>query len=826
MAGRLEQLLFVALLSAPWAMLGAQSSCPGVGRAAAAWQAPLDREIDIGPTVMRVRDAIDRAASAAKVYLTYSPELLPNDRLICIGADPARLGDALAQWLSGTRLQPVVAGDARVVLALARPVTLPTTRWGDAILSSTQLAPVVVREAGRDETLEGASVPRTLVTAEQLEASGAPTLAQALSGSVPGFWMWAPSSLSVGGGVVSVRGASSFGANYPKVYVDGVEVANPLFLSQLATDQIAEVEVIRGPQGSALYGAGAIGGVISITTSSPPVAGEGSRMSVRSSAGLSESAFSPLGAFVQDHSFSAKLGSVQRSAGLGLSTSTVGAFIPGAFSQQLHASAAARFLGSRSRLQLTARVFAHRVGNATSPLLSGLTPLAANPKPAPGALGTDHQHPLSAAASVRDSASAQRVREYTIGGTYGVQGDRWVHSVTTGVDGYRLHDVSVVPGMVRTPGDSALLAASGGADRASLRWTSEARYGIREGVAAHVTVGADHSLLRDASLGTSFGQMGGQPSAVWRHTSGATAVGEITLVRSVAINGGLRLERNSGFTVLSGVAALPSLGAAFRRDIGGAAVTLRTAYGKAIQPPRVATRASAWGGRVPTVMSLQPEEQTGVEFGADVSFGSRFTARVTRYDQRATDLIQPVASGVPLGARGVSYQLQNVGAITNRGWELEGSLGLGALTLTGALGLTDSRVERVADTYSGDLRAGDRVLQIPASTLSLSASWLGRGWSGSWSLARASDWINYDWLALATDSHASPQHRPPGGGLRQYWRSYRGVTRLRAAFSRDLTNAFGLVMSGDNLLGQQLGEPDNVTIVPGRTIRAGVRAKF
>jgi iron complex outermembrane receptor protein len=201
--------------------------------------------------------------------------------------------------------------------------------------------------------------------------------------------------------------------------------------------------------------------------------------------------------------------------------------------------------------------------------------------------------------------------------------------------------------------------------------------------------------------------------------------------------------------------------------------------------------------------------------------GPGFTARITRYEQRATNLLQPVIA-VPLpGDRFPRLQLQTVGEISNRGWEMEGNLGLGALTLTGALGLTDSRVRRVANAYSGDLRAGDRVLQVPSKTMSLSASWLGRGWTGSWTVARASDWTNYDWLALASAGGS-----PRGDELRAYWRTYDGVTRLRAAFTRDITRTLGLVFNGENLLGQQRGEPDNVTIVPGRTVRAGLRAQF
>ena len=35
-----------------------------------------------------------------------------------------------------------------------------------------------------------------------------------------------------------------------------------------------------------------------------------------------------------------------------------------------------------------------------------------------------------------------------------------------------------------------------------------------------------------------------------------------------------------------------------------------------------------------------------------------------------------------------------------------------------------------------------------------------------------------------------------------------------------------LLLTGENLLGGQLGEPDNVTIRPGRTVTAGLRASF
>jgi len=65
-----------------------------------------------------------------------------------------------------------------------------------------------------------------------------------------------------------------------------------------------------------------------------------------------------------------------------------------------------------------------------------------------------------------------------------------------------------------------------------------------------------------------------------------------------------------------------------------------------------------------------------------------------------------------------------------------------------------------------------------------------------------------------------------GAQLRSFWREYPGVGRLRASFSYDLRHALSVVMNAENLLDHQLGEPDNVTVLPGRTITAGLRAAF
>ena len=67
-----------------------------------------------------------------------------------------------------------------------------------------------------------------------------------------------------------------------KVYIDGIEVANPLLLTQITPELIERVEVIRGPQGAALYGSDAISGVVNIVSRHEGAGPDGANTFVRS----------------------------------------------------------------------------------------------------------------------------------------------------------------------------------------------------------------------------------------------------------------------------------------------------------------------------------------------------------------------------------------------------------------------------------------------------------------------------------------------------------------------------------------------------------------
>lgn len=858
---------------------GAPADCPATDpRAVTRWAAPLDRVVrvvapDSASTTLSLRAALDRLAAVARVRLSYSRELLPLDRPTCLDPAPAALGAVLERLLRGTGVQPVGVGDDQVVLAPATPgAAAPVRTSAVAVLERV----VVTGSAAGAPTRR---LPFTLdvVDGATLGASNAASgatapLAATLDGRVPGLWLWAQPPTAVLTRYGSLRGASSFGVSAPKLYLDGIEVANPLVVTELPAERVARVEVIRGPQGAALYGADAISGVINVVTRTDGADGGTRTLTGRGGLGATQGA-ADRRALAQDYALFLRTGTGARTAGASFGVSALGPYAPGAATRRLTATGSLRQVARTGTLTLTGRVADALTSTPTNPLLG--TPVAALPD--------------------------QRLQQVTAGATATrATGGRWTHTLTAGVDAYRLTGVATNVTPVLAQLDSAQRSARGGAARATLRASSTATLDVAPRVRASLTGMADYGLLRDATAdgaitatyspapgdapndasGNALNANGPQPHAgraarsawpttpdddrgpnrpmldqvTWLSTTGLVGQATLALDDALFVTAGLRGERNDGFTRASRFAALPSLGVSWVRQqaLGTAGargtVKLRAAYGSGLRPARSAARATLWRGAGALGANLQPESQRGVEAGVDLYVDGAgptapaFAVHATRFDQQAANLLQQVpveppggwqppitrADSMHRGAKPFGYAVENVGWITNRGWEFAGDLRAGPLTLAATLALVDSRVARLAAAYTGDLRAGDRTLEVPRRTLGVNAVWRRAGWSAALGAARASDWINYDRLALARDAAPGTASASDfvGARLRAYWRPYAGVTRLSASAARDVGRGLTLVLTGDNLLDRQQGEPDNATVLPGRTVTAGVRARF
>ena len=821
--------LLLAVAAVP-AVAVAEPSCAAgtrsIVRDGRSWPSPLDRLVTLHGRDLALGEALDRLAAAARLRLSYSVELLALDRRVCMSYDSVAAGAVLNDLLDGSMVSPVVAGDDQVVLAPTATQRRPAATHAAQSTSVSVLDRVLVTGTAAGASARVITSSTVVIDGAQLTKQSRGTLSETLNGVVPGLWVWDQSPSSVIAHYGSLRGASSFQVSYPKVYIDGIEVANPLLLTEMTPDAVERVEVIRGPQGAALYGANAIGGVINIVMRHDGAEGEPAQ--IRSSAGVAHSAFATGPVLVQEHALSLRGGDELRSSALSLSVGSVGSYVPGGGSWDAQGDGGFRLVGARTMLTGTGRFYTKEAGQGANPLIASSQPsFAPQPEGEPGRDGRSpggDRLPSRAATSV-----SQSIREYTLGTTASLFADEtWTHALTLGVDGYRLSgDASSLLTPIPSAADSALRAARGGADRATVRASSEGHFGSASGAATTLSVAAEHSVLSQRSDGAPLGSRL-SPYAGWQASTGVVGQVDASWRNALFATGGLRVERDAGLAATGGLVSLPMVGGAVLHEFGPLSTKLRASYGKSIRPAGSAVRAS-WLARQAIVQGrLAPEEQSGVEVGFDASVGRRWTLRATRFDQTAYNLIQSVAitsSLMPGPTDGrLLYALQNVGEIANRGWELESALLVGRLSLTGTYSLVDSRVRRLAYAYSGDLRPGDRMLGVPARSGGLTAAWTATRWSSSLTLARASDWIGYDGLALAVASAVAPP--VTGVQLRNYWRPYEGVTRVDMLVTRQLVGALGLTLSGRNLLDVQRGEPDDLTVLPGRTLTAGLTAKF
>ncbi len=805
-----------------------------------AWPAPLDRFVTLHVTDTPLRDALDRLTEASGVRLSYSPEAIPVDRIVCASLPALPLGDALRALVRAANggetalsIHPIAAGPDHVVLAPVRVAELRPSP--DPILERViPLESIVVTGDASGLSARGLPFAADVIDARRIGTRD--DVGELLSASVPGLWAWASSPADLRVRYASLRGASSFGDSHPKVYLDGIPVADPLALSRIIPETIERIDVIRGPQGAALYGADAIGGVINISTRRGNTEPGAPRLQLRTGAGLISADFSPGSVVSQDHVLTGWFGSPARSATFNLAGGSTGELLPGAGSRYVAFNGSGRSVGAIRILAGTMRIdFASA--------RSGLNPWLGAAGPAEGVSSGRLEH---------GRGDARSVLQYTFGTTMTFTGiDRWAHTVVAGVDGYRRtgedpsREIFAIGNAPTTVG-----GAWRAGDRLSLRATSVFEAVSTPTFAANLTFLGEHSLLREVEpIGRSVVILGegdaggvrasngdfGSMDVVTRYGSTGFAVQANGAYRNrFFLDAGVRFETNDGFGPGSDVQALPMIGGAAVMDGDQLTATFRTAYGKGMRPTHTALREALWpGAHLPAAAySLPPESQSGVEVGIELEFNDRVTIGLTRFDQRASGLIQVVAAPpsrrLSTGVRPL-YLLQNVGEISNTGWEVETSGVLGRVTLDGTFATVDSRVRRLASGYDGDLRAGDRMLEVPAATASLAASWTATRWSASLTASKAWSWINYDHERLAASvagSAGSPASAVDGARLRGTWREYDGATRINAGTSFVIRPGLNFLLGVENLFDGQRGEPDTLTVVPGRAFSMGLRADF
>ena len=191
--------------------------------------------------------------SAAHAQQSASPDLLPP-----VEVSPAKKPETT---------QPPATRKPKSRQASTKPnQQKPTEKPATPHQGIPDTAPTVVSPTGIVTPTNQVASSVTAITAQDIATQQYRTLPDTLN-TVPGLNV-VQSGGPGGQTSVFIRGTNS---NHTKVLIDGIDVGDPttpngaLDLAHLLTSDMAQVEVLRGPQ-SGLYGSDAIGGVISIIT--------------------------------------------------------------------------------------------------------------------------------------------------------------------------------------------------------------------------------------------------------------------------------------------------------------------------------------------------------------------------------------------------------------------------------------------------------------------------------------------------------------------------------------------------------------------------------
>ncbi len=773
----------------------------------------LARLIDVRLTDVPLEAALRAIANAGRVRLSYSGDLLPPGRRVTLDRSRASVGEVLREVLRGTPFEPVTTPSGYVVLVRLPGVDLAdVTRSMDSLSApNDSIAALPAREGIKPQLMDrvlvtgtpvagasgrGLAHAVTVLSAEDIERLGPTSMQDLFRTSIPGIVAW---NLGVSGPLAqlgSVRGSSSFTSTSLKTYIDGVELASPYLLFAIDPASVERIEVIRGPQGSALYGSDAISGVVQVVTRKGRTGGGAPQFEGSLSAGIQESRYLDGSSMSQKHSGRLSLGQPLSSLGLGGSLHQADGVIPDGSSAYRSGFAGGRRFVGPLRFDGVGRYADVRFTAASNPLLRR----------------------ASLNAAVRPLLTDQRIEHETYGATLDHQiHERWRHSLVVGID----RNAGAIPAQREpaTEADALLGATQERVSRTSLRYSTSVRAGSDLSNATF-TLGFERNALERERFGFTRDVSGigsGQTALYFDRVLNNGAFGQIQFVPAPAwhLTAGLRGERNSSFGPNVGTAWSPMLGIAHTQEIAGAsALKFRAAYGKGIRPPPPSARR-----RITTVNfrqiennELRPEEQTGIEYGAEAYIGDRLSLSLTAYRQSADQLIQPVVA-----QRAVQYQ--NVGRIENSGVELEGLTRLGQLRGSVTMAWTDSKVRRLAPRYNGDLRVGDQVPEVP--------SWSGQAWlSHDLGAARLTggatyigSWTGYDWL----EYYAAAAADTVGQRLRSYWVRYPALVKPFAMFEGRVARDAALFLRVDNILNKQLNERDNLQIMPGRSTTIGLK---
>ncbi len=667
--------------------------------------------------------------------------------------------------------------------------------------AATELEQVVVTGTVTPTEEKAVPTPISVITGDEIEQRGYQRVDQIFRGDIPGTIAWnlGPENYH---SAINIRGATAVaGIDNVKTYIDGVEVTDVANIATIDPSSIERIEVLRGPQGSTIYGSQALEGVMQIFTKQGAFNTRRPRVEAKVSAGVIQSQWDNTAH--EEQSLAVSGGGADFAYRLGGGSVRNGNWVPGAHSTNVSLYGNVRGTQGPVTALFSARYYDKSFATPNNPDLAQISPL----------LGPT------------DNSAILRQQTYGLVFEYAAM-PRWQHKLILGYDRNGF-DFYLNKPAYTTPADSFLSVYSFDEAKASVAYNTT--YGFSLGQAAHasLTAGADHWTYQQSGF---YGGNATQNNNViispanfgfrfQYDNTGGFAQAQLGFSDAVFLTAGLRAEDNQNFGRDYGLAWAPRAGLSYLRVLGNVTAKARLAYGKALRPPSPGAAGAYRTSNSEQVANpnLAPSQQVGPDGGLELYFGQRGSLEATYYHQTVTDLIDFVTlSASPV----YTYQAQNVGRIKNRGWELRGRLNAGSLSLTGTYSITTSLVEKLSPTYSGDLKPRDQLLHVPKHTAGATLSYNLPRTAMTLGMTYIGSWIETDYVALYGYYYGG---QPSRGSGRAYWITYPSFAKFNLSLSHTVTDRIGVFLQSDNLTNKNATELNNLLVKIGRTTTIGVR---
>jgi outer membrane receptor protein involved in Fe transport len=699
-------------------------------------------------------------------------------------------------------------GTASVTVSADQEVTADV-----ALERSVQRLDEVVTTGTVAETqIKALPTPITVITGKEIAEKNIQHVDQLFRGDVPGMYAWDTGPNNIATRFASIRGSTSiaFTDNNPKVYVDGIEMAEESFLAALDPASIERMEVVRGPQSSTLYGSQALNGVIQIFTKKGKSGLAGPQVEAKAAAGLVQSEFVDKSVAAQHYGLEVTGGSEHASYHLGGTYRKVGQYVAEMNSEQYgSAFVGARVVNGPLSADFSGRYAIQTIGSPILPFFPRTVPLLHN-------LTIKRPHETYAA-TVTFRALPQ-----------------WDHTLVVGFD--RSSNAYVSPLRLSTPTDSLGFVSTFDENRVSLGYHTTLTTHLGSAVSAAWTLGIDHWAFEGNSASisetpTTTGSLVIPPTAFVNlgrfsfTNTGYYGQLQAGVHDAVFLTGGLRGERNDNFGADAGTYWAPRVGVSAVQEVGGLSAKVRASYGKAIRPPGAGTATAAvFPGFIQLANpTLKSEEQVGFDAGLELYLGRSISVQVTYYHQTANNLIDLEQLAFDPATFTGTYQNVNLGRVKNTGWEFQASVTpVAPLTLSGTLSIARSTVDSLGPGYGGSYQVGDQILQVPHTSGGVTATYALPRTTFSAGVTYANSWVNLDQVRYYDDLYVKQVFTNP---YRSYWVTYPAFARVRLSASHQLTPWLNVFAQVENLTNRQLGEVDNFNISAGRTTTIGVRVR-